>query len=189
MAPTPSIPACLQRATVLLISCGLFATAAQASRSHGGSAFARAESQREALESKPQAQRTPAAYERVLDAYRAIYHANPASPEADASVNAVASLLAEEGRALHEARLLHESIAQFEYLRRNYPASHFRQSALLSEAEIAQSDLQDYPAARQSFSEFLRLYPSSPLAGEARQQLEGRASRGAGPRQRAPAAI
>ena len=172
MAPTPSIPACLQRATVLLISCGLFATAAQALRSHGGSAFARAESQREALESKPQAQRTQAAYERVLDAYRAIYHANPASPEADASVNAVASLLAEEGRALHEARLLHESIAQFEYLRRNYPASHFRQSALLSEAEIAQSDLQDYPAARQSFSEFLRLYPSSPLAGEARQQLK-----------------
>ena len=172
MAPKPSILACLQRATWLLLLCGLSSSVVEGSRTHGGSAFARAESQRENLESKPQQQRTRAAYEHVLDAYRAIYHANPASPEADASVNAVASLLAEEGRGFHDAGLLHQSIAQFEFLRHHYTESHFRQSALLSEAEIAQSDLQDYAAAQQSFSEFLRLYPSSPLAGEARQQLK-----------------
>ena len=172
MAQTPSILACLQRATVLVLCCGCSMVAVQGSRSHGGTAFARAESQREALESKPQQQRTRAAYEHVLDAYRAIYHDHPTSPEADAAVNAVASVLAEEGRAFRDAKLLHDAMEQYAYLRRAYPESHFRQSALLSEAEIAQSDLHDYAAAQQSFSEFLRLYPSSPLAGEARQQLK-----------------
>ena len=40
----------------------------------------------QALEARPESQRTRPAYERVLDAYRAVYHYDPASPKADASV-------------------------------------------------------------------------------------------------------
>ncbi len=50
------------------------------------------------LESRPEDQRTRRDYERVLDLYRAIYHDDPASPKADASIFAVAQLLAEQGR-------------------------------------------------------------------------------------------
>ena len=165
-----SISACLQRAATVVLLC-LACAAANAGRAPL-TAFDRAERQREALEGRPQQQRTRAAYEHVLEAYRAIYRNEPASREADAAVDAVASLLVEEGRAFHDAKLLHDAIDQYTFLRRTYPASPFRQSALLSEAEISQSDLHDYAAAHQAFSEFLRLYPSSPLAAEARQQLK-----------------
>jgi hypothetical protein len=43
--------------------------------------------------------RTRADYARAMDAYRAIYHAKPGDVHAPAAVNAVAELLAEQGRA------------------------------------------------------------------------------------------
>ncbi len=61
------------------------------------SPFDRAQHLRAALEARPESQRTQLAYNRVLDAYRVIYHNNPASPKADASIFAVAELLTEEG--------------------------------------------------------------------------------------------
>ncbi len=178
MAPMPSLHARLVRSS--LLAAGLFLALAAGAKPHTGAAdFAHAEKLREALESKPQAQRTRAAFERVLDAYRAIYQARPADREADAAVDAVASLLAEEGRSFHDAQLLHAAIEQYQQLRRSYPASPFRQSALLSVAEIEQSDLADDVAARQSFQQFLNLYASSPLAAEARQQLRALEKRAA----------
>ena len=76
------------------------------------------------------------AYDRVLDAYRAIYHHDPASPKADASVLAVAELLTEEGRLFSDQKLLHDAIGQYEFLRLQYPGSHYRFSALIAEGEI-----------------------------------------------------
>src|ERR1700754_246641 len=67
------------------------------------SPFDRAQRQREALEGRGEQQRTRRDYERVLDSYRAIYHADPASPKADASIFAVAELLAEEGRIFQDS--------------------------------------------------------------------------------------
>ena len=167
----------LQRAVVLMLCTGLTVAgqgrkAAHVSSTGKAGSFDHAERMREALEGRPQVQRTRAAYERVLDAYRAIYHAEPASPHADAAIDAVASLLAEEARTLNDASLLHEAVIQYEYLRSTHPGSPFRQSALLSEAEIEASDLHDDPAAQQAFAAFLKEYPHSPLASEARQQLK-----------------
>ncbi len=174
--------ALLQRAAAVLMLCAGLAGPGTASASHRAThvspadtagAFDHAERMREALEGRPAEQRTRAAYGKVLDAYRAIYHATPDSPHADAAIDAVASLLAEEGRALNDTQLLHAAVEQYEYLRDTQPASPFRQSALLSEAEIQESDLHDDSAAQQCFAEFLKQYPRSPLAGEARQQLKG----------------
>ena len=75
----------------------------------------------QALEARPETQRTRAAYERVLDAYRAVYHHDPASPKADASVLAIAQLLTEEGRIFSDEKLLHDAIGQYEFLRVQYP--------------------------------------------------------------------
>lgn len=134
-------------------------------------AFAHAERMREALEGRPEAQRTRLQYERVLEAYRAIYHSDPGSPKADASIAAVADLLAEEGRVFQDAKALRDSIGQYEYLRREYPSSRFRYSALLTEGEIYQRDFGDLPQAKAIYVNFLRLYPESPLAVEARSEL------------------
>jgi N-acetylmuramoyl-L-alanine amidase len=133
--------------------------------------FEKAQRMREALEGRPERQRTRHDYDRVVDAYRAIYHGDPASPRADASVSAVADLLAEEGRVFQDEKALHDAIGQYEFLRRTYPGSRYRFSALLTEGEIYLRDLNDREKARAAFQEFLKLYPQNPLANEARVEL------------------
>ena len=153
----------------------LAAPAARASIPQYGSGraagFAHAERLREALEGRPERERTRWQYERVLDAYRAIYHGDPASPKADASIAAVANLLAEEGRVFQDPKALRDAIGQYEFLRREYPASRFRASALLTEGEIYQRDFGDLAQAKAIYLNFLRLYPLNPLAIEARSEL------------------
>src|SRR5271170_5873639 len=141
---------------------------------HGSAAhspFEKAQRMREALEGRPEHQRTRRDYERVTEAYRAIYHSDPASPKAVASVSAVGDLLAEEGRVFQDEKALRDAIVQYEFLRNAYPWSHYRFSALLTEGEIYLRDLNDRESARATFQEFLKLYPQNPLANEARVEL------------------
>ena len=134
--------------------------------------FARAEQLRDDLESKPEPMRTRAEYARVLDAYRVIYHRNPANPKAASAVNMVAGLLAEEGRVFHHEKSSEDAIGQFEFLRAQYPGSPYHQAALLSEASIYLHDLHDRGSARSAFQKFLVDYPGSPLAAQARAGLQ-----------------
>jgi N-acetylmuramoyl-L-alanine amidase len=134
--------------------------------------FARAEQLRDALESKPEQTRTRGEYERVLDAYRSVYHGNPADAKAPEAVNMVAGLLAEEGRILHQDKTLLNAIGQFEFLRTQYPADPYRAPALLAEASIFLHDLHDPAAARAAYAKFLNSYPRHPLAAQARAGLK-----------------
>ncbi|HVW76445.1 MAG TPA: N-acetylmuramoyl-L-alanine amidase [Alloacidobacterium sp.] len=136
------------------------------------SPFDKAQRLREALEGRPEQQRTRREYDRVLNAYRSVYHSDPASPKADASISAVADLLAEEGRIFQDEKSLHDAIGQYEFLRKQYPASRYRYSALLTEGEIYRHDLDDRPQAKTTFQQFLKLYPQNPLADQARQELK-----------------
>src|SRR3984957_18127145 len=135
------------------------------------SPFDRAQRLRAALEARPEQERTQLAYNRVLDAYRAIYHGNPASPKADASVLAVAELLTEEGRHFSDQKLLRDAIGQYEFLRTQYPASGYRFTALFAEGQIYRRDLVDREEAKKTFQQFLKLYPESPLAQQAKLEL------------------
>jgi N-acetylmuramoyl-L-alanine amidase len=169
-SPRPSAA----RACGFLLSLAALASSALAASQYPASrpaAFARAERLREALEGRPEQQRTRLQYGRVLDAYRAIYHGDPAAPRADASVAAVADVLAEEGRVFQDDRALHGAIGQYEFLRHQYPGSRYRFSALLTEGEIYQRDLGDLQQAKAAYQNFLRLYPQNPLGAEARSEL------------------
>ncbi len=135
------------------------------------SPFDRAQRQRAALEARPESQRTQVAYTRVLDAYRAIYQGNPASPKADASVFAVAELLAEEGRVFSDQKRFHDAIDQYEILSLQYPASQYRYSALFAEGEIYRHDLVNRDQAKKKFQQFLKVYPQHPLAEQAKLEL------------------
>ena len=131
--------------------------------------YQRAERLREALKARPE--RTRQDYTRVLRAFSAIYHADPTAPKADASVLAVAAILADEGHFFSDKIILRSAISQYEFLRMQYPASDYRFSALLSEGEIYRHDLGDPTHAKERFQQFLNSYPQNPLAPQARVQL------------------
>ncbi|MGC1784556.1 MAG: N-acetylmuramoyl-L-alanine amidase [Acidobacteriaceae bacterium] len=171
---------CLLCAASISFSVGTFfpATTAFAASSHRRSvnAFEHAEAVQRRLDSKPPAARAHEDYERALDAYRVVYHGDPGSPDAGRSIAAVAELLASEGHRFHDATLLRDAVAQWEFLRREYPGSPLRQRALLQEAEIEQHDLHDHTAAKKYYRKFLAQYPHDELAQQARAGLHGELS-------------
>ena len=123
------------------------------------------------LDATPPSSRTGAQYDSVLNAFRAVYHADRASPQAASSVEAVAELLAEEGRDFHNPDLLRAAVEQLAFLRRDFGGSRFAESALMTQGEIEDRDLHDASAARGYFLQFLESYGSSPLAPQARAEL------------------
>lgn len=135
------------------------------------SPWEQAERGREILDSIPEGSRTKTDFDRALDLFRSIYHLAPQDMHAAAAVNAVAELLAQEGRELHDAKLSKAAVGQYEFLRKEYPGSSLRVGALLAEAQIAENDLQDEIAARDRYELLLKQYPRSGQAEEARAGL------------------
>jgi N-acetylmuramoyl-L-alanine amidase len=164
-----SIAGCICLLTLLTTAARVPAALQHSAGVH--SPYEKAQRMREAIEGSPERQRTRRDYQRAIDAYRAIYHGDPASPKADASVSAVGDLMAEEGRIFQDEKALHDAIGQYEFLRKEYPASRYRFSALLTIGEIQLRDLNDRESARATFQEFLKLYPQNPLANEAKIEL------------------
>jgi N-acetylmuramoyl-L-alanine amidase len=133
--------------------------------------FATAERMREALNGRPPADRARRDYQRVLNAYRNVYFGAPASTKADPSVVAVAETLVEMGRRFDDDKILHAAIAQYTFLRREYPGSKYRCDALFTIGEIYKDDLNDPAEARGVFQEFLHRYPHNRLVEDARQAV------------------
>lgn len=133
--------------------------------------FEVAQRMREALRGRPEDERTAKDYERVMEAYRKVYHTAPTSIKADAAVVAVAELLAESARVLDDEKRFQSAIGQYEFLRKEYPGSKYRIDALFTIGEIYHEDLDDAQNAKESFEEFLRRYPNHRLAEDARTEL------------------
>ena len=159
---------------MLLLSPALFASSpnSAARKEQAREQFDRAEQMREALNGRPADQRTHKEYQRVADAYRKVYYVAPASSKADASVVAVAEILAEMGRQFQPGEKdLRAAIGQYEFLRREYPGSKYRFQALFTIGQIYKEDLGDDAAARETFEDFLKHYPRNSLAPQAKQAL------------------
>src|ERR1035441_1696551 len=153
-------------AVVCCGAAGMRADTTPVTRSHAAkkpvtlSPWEQAERGRDGLEAIPEGDRTRADYTRAMDAYRAIYHANPADMHAPAAVNAVAELLAEQGRGLggskSDAKSLQAAVGQYEFLRAQYPESSLRVQALLAEGQIEEHDLGDAAAAWEKYKLLLK---------------------------------
>jgi N-acetylmuramoyl-L-alanine amidase len=145
-------------------------------RTHHGEAWARehyaaADRMREALNGRPPGERTRHDYQRVLNAYRAVYYGAPTSSKADPSAVAVAETLVEMGRRFDDQKILESAIAQYRFVRREYPGSKYRCDALFTIGEIYKDDLNDPEQARDTFAEFLRRYPNNRLAEDAQEAI------------------
>jgi N-acetylmuramoyl-L-alanine amidase len=134
--------------------------------------FETAERMREALNGRPESERTRRDYQKVAEAYRKVYYVSPASSKADASVVAVAEILAEMGRQFSpDEKDLHAAIGQYEFLRHEYPGSKYRVEALFTIGQIYKEDLGDEAEARATFEEFLKHYPRNQLVPKAQEAL------------------
>ncbi len=134
--------------------------------------FETAERMREALNGRPESERTRRDYQKVAEAYRKVYYVSPASSKADASVVAVAEILAEMGRQFSpDDKDLHAAIGEYEFLRREYPGSKYRVEALFTIGQIYKEDLGDEAEARATFEEFLKHYPHNQLVPKAQEAL------------------
>jgi len=140
--------------------------------------YAAADQMREALNGRPPAERTRRDYQRVINAYRSVYYGAPTSTKADPSAVAVAETLVEMGRRFEDDKILNRAIAQYKFLRKEYPGSKYRADALFTIGEIYKDDLDDPDQARATFQEFLKRYPRNRLCEDAQQAVVelGRAS-------------
>jgi len=165
---------CLSWGAVLLV---LALPGAQAhARTHHSESWAReqfanADRMREALNGRPPAERTRRDYQRVLNAYRNVYYGAPTSTKADPSAVAVAETLVEMGRRFDDEKILNGAIAQYKFLRKEYPGSKYRCDALFTIGEIYKDDLNDPEQARATFEEFLHRYPKNRLSEDAQQAI------------------
>ncbi len=125
---------------IILVSVGSGSALVSSPHRRSEIAYAHAENIHHRISEKPLTARTREDYERTLNAYRAVYHGDPASPDAPRSIAAVADLLAEEGRCFHDAKLSRDAIAQWKFLRREYPASARRMSPRLEQRNIKSDD-------------------------------------------------
>jgi N-acetylmuramoyl-L-alanine amidase len=135
------------------------------------SQFATAQRLHQSLEARPAEKLARADYERVINAYRLVYFEAPSSTRADPSVVAVAQLKEEMGRRFDDLDVLRSAIAQYEFLRRQYPGSKARFGALFRIGEIYHDDLHDKAHADAIFREFLQRYPHNQFSEQARRAL------------------
>ncbi len=133
--------------------------------------YAVADRLREALNGRPQNERSRRDYQRVLNSYRAVYLGAPASSKADPSAVAVAETLVEMGRRFDDDKILNEAISQYRFVRREYPGSRDRCNALFTIGEIYKDDLNDPEKARAVFQDFLTKYPKNQLADDAQDAI------------------
>jgi N-acetylmuramoyl-L-alanine amidase len=136
------------------------------------SQFEQAERMREALKGKPERTRTQADYKRVIEAYRKVYYTAPTSNRADISVLTVGDLMVEYGRRFDDKKSFADAIAQYQFLRREYPGSRYRMEALFTIGQILHDDLNENVKARESFQELIQRYPSHELAEQAKATLQ-----------------
>ncbi len=110
-------------------------------------------------------------YLRVIEAYRRVYYLAPTSSKAEPSVANVADLMAEMGSNLDDHKASRDAIAQYQFLRHEYPGSKHRVEALFAIARIYREDLNESDKARAAYQDFLQHYPHSQLAQQARTAL------------------
>ncbi|HZR28780.1 MAG TPA: N-acetylmuramoyl-L-alanine amidase [Terriglobales bacterium] len=134
--------------------------------------FETAEKMREALNGRPENERTRRDYDRVTEAFRKVYLICANFRKADESIVDTAELLAETGRAFHDPKASQDAIAQYQFLMQQYPGSVHNSAAMFTIGKIYQEDLEQNDKAKDAFEEFLKRHPQHRLSDDARQALD-----------------
>ena len=166
----PTWPTC-RRMLASLLFLSLFSAAAFAQQKAAARAqYEKAEKQRTALEGKSQKERSLKEYTQLVAAYRRVYHLSPQSGEVTTSLQAVGELYQEMGR-LFDKKYFQSAVDAYQFLLHESPPSRYRDDALFTVAQIQQEDLGDEDLAEKTYQEFLKRFPRSSKAEQAKVAL------------------
>ncbi|HEX2713747.1 MAG TPA: AMIN domain-containing protein, partial [Candidatus Acidoferrales bacterium] len=167
---TLALSVCLAAVLCVAFSPSAGAQANGLKRATAKAQFERAEKQRTALQGKPRNQRTLDEYLALVASYRRVYLITPHASEVPAALVHVAELYQEMGRPF-DRKYFQSAIDAYQFLLHEYPASRYREDALMTIGQIQKNDLEQPELAEKTFAEFLRLHPHSRKAQEAKEAL------------------
>jgi radical SAM protein with 4Fe4S-binding SPASM domain len=132
--------------------------------------FARAEEQRDELNSKPSEKRTLSDYKQVISNYRRVALITPRAPEVPDSLLAAAEVYAEMGDRFGRS-YYQSAVDSYQFLVHEYPKSKYCQDAILRIAKLQRDRLGDTALAKKTYEDFLKRYPHSTRKREAQESL------------------
>jgi N-acetylmuramoyl-L-alanine amidase len=133
--------------------------------------FERAVRMRTTLEGTPQKQRSFVDYRATVAAYHKVYLISAQAEEVTPSLIAEAELYEEMGH-LFDAKYFQSAIDSYNFLLKQYPGSRFREQALYSIGLVQKDGLHQPDVAEATLKEYIRRFPKSDLASDARVALK-----------------
>jgi N-acetylmuramoyl-L-alanine amidase len=140
-------------------------------RSEAREQFERAVRMRTALEEKPERERTLAFYKQTVAAYQKVYLITPLAAEVTPALIAEAELYQQMAQQFDE-KYYQSAIDTYNFLLKQYPETRYRSAAIFAIAQIQKDDLGQAEAAEVEFKDFLKRFPNSEKAPDARQALK-----------------
>ena len=145
-------------------------TAAATKRTSAEDQFARAEQQREVLDSKPAEKRTLAEYKQVVSSYRRVYLISPRASSVSDALYIVGDLYSEMGDRFGQS-YFQAAVEAYRFLIHEYPASKHDDEALLKIAALQKDRLNDAAAASKTYQDYLKKYPRSAHRREVQESM------------------
>jgi N-acetylmuramoyl-L-alanine amidase len=133
--------------------------------------FAQAVKMRTMLEGYLEKDRSRSDYVQTIAAFHKVYLITPRADNATSALIAEAELYTEMGR-LYDPAYYKSAIAMYSFLMKQYPGSRYRGEALLSMARIQNDNLKQPHEAEVAYKRYLKLFPRSDRADEARAALK-----------------
>ncbi|MGA8869901.1 MAG: N-acetylmuramoyl-L-alanine amidase [Candidatus Acidiferrales bacterium] len=123
------------------------------------------------LEGYLEKDRSRSDYVQTIAAFHKVYLITPDAENATSALIAEAELYAEMGR-LYDPAYYKSAVAMYSFLMKQYPGSRYRGEALISMAKIQKNDLIEPHEAEATYKQYLKLFPRSDRADEARAALK-----------------
>jgi N-acetylmuramoyl-L-alanine amidase len=133
--------------------------------------FERAVRMRTTLEGTPQKERSLLDYRATVSAYHKVYLISAQAEEVTPSLIAEAELYEEMGR-LFDAKYFQSAIDSYNFLLKQYPGSRYREQALYSIGLVQKDGLHQPDVAEATLKDYIKRFPKSDLASDARVALQ-----------------
>jgi N-acetylmuramoyl-L-alanine amidase len=160
---------CLLLALALAVP--LFASARPDHKMDAREQFERAVRMRTTLEGTPQKERSLVDYRATVTAYHKVYLISAQAEEVTPSLIAEAELYEEMGR-LFDPKYFLSAIDSYNFLLKQYPGSRFREQALYSIGLVQKDGLRQPEVAEATLKDYIKRFPKSDLASDARVALK-----------------